>query len=191
MKLFKKTYTLAELIEGCKKNNRRCQEALYMKYFDVMYRMCVRYIKSEDETLSVLNTGFLKVFEKINSFEHKGSFEGWVRRIIYHTMVQHFRSQKSYQKFIVLDTEDYVHPSGGVPSSALGELYYEELLELLAELPPKAALVFRMHAIEGYTHPEIGEQLSMSENTSKWYLSKARKQLQELIKKNTENKTIA
>ncbi len=191
MKLFKKTYTVSDLIEGCVKNDRRYQEALYMKYFDKMYRMCVRYIKSEDDTLSVLNKGFLKVFENISSFEGKGNFEGWVRRIIYHTMIEHFRSQKSYQKFIVLDPGDDVISSGGVQSSALGELYYEELLELLAELPPKAALVFRLHAIEGYTHPEIGEQLSMSENTSKWYLAKARKQLQDLIKKNTDNKATA
>jgi len=191
LKLFKKTYTLTELIEGCKKNDRRCQEALYMKYFDDMYRMCVRYIKEEEQTLAVLNTGFLKVFENIASFQHKGSFEGWIRRIIYHAMVAHFRGRKSYQKFIVLEEENVDRQRADVPSNALGELYYEELLELLTELPPKAAWVFRMHAIEGYTHSEIGEQLTMSENTSKWYLAKARKQLQELIKKNTENKTIA
>lgn len=162
-----------------------------MRYFDDMYRMCFRYIKEEDQTLSVLNSGFFKVFEKINTFEHKGSFEGWVRRIIYHSMVEHFRSQKSYQKFIVLETEDSGRSSGEVPATALGELYYEELLELLAELPPKAAMVFRMHAIEGFSHPEIGRELNMSENTSKWYLTQARKELQKRIKKNTENKTIA
>lgn len=191
MKLFKKTYTNAELIEGCKKNNRKCQEVLYMKYFDEMYKMCFRYLKEEESTLDVLNTGFLKVFEKIDSFRSEGSFEGWVRRIIYHSMVEHFRSQRSYQKFIVLEP-DQSHPNTKkVPASALEELYYEELLELLAELPPKSALVFRMHAIEGYSHREIGSELNMSENTSKWYLAKARKELQDRIKKNTEIKTIA
>lgn len=162
-----------------------------MKYFDEMYKMCFRYLKEEESTLDVLNTGFLKVFEKIDSFRSEGSFEGWVRRIIYHSMVEHFRSQRSYQKFIVLEP-DQSHPNTKkVPASALEELYYEELLELLAELPPKSALVFRMHAIEGYSHREIGSELNMSENTSKWYLAKARKELQDRIKKNTEIKTIA
>jgi len=191
LKLFKKTYTLAELIEGCKDNDRRCQEKLYMRYFDDMYRMCVRHIKNEDETLSVLNSGFLKVFQNIDRFEHRGSFEGWVRRIIYRTMVEHFRGQKSYQNFIVLDEEDARGTLGKTSSSVLGELYYEDLLELLADITPKAATVFRLHAIEGFTHPEIGTQLEISENTSKWYLAKARKELQDLIKKNNENKTIA
>lgn len=191
MKLFKKTYTTSELIEGCKKNNRRYQEALYMKYFDEMYKMCFRYLKEEESTLDILNTGFLKVFEKIDSFRAKGSFEGWIRRIIYRTMVEHFRSQKSYQKFIVLDLEDNYQNTKKVSPTALEELYYEDLLELLAELPPKSALVFRMHAIEGFSHREIGSELDMSENTSKWYLAKARKELQDRIKKNTENKTIA
>ncbi|NBB89018.1 MAG: sigma-70 family RNA polymerase sigma factor [Bacteroidetes bacterium] len=191
MKLFKKTYTTSELIEGCKKNNRKCQEALYMKYFDEMYKMCFRYLKEEESTLDVLNTGFLKVFEKIDSFRAKGSFEGWVRRIIYHTMVEHFRSQRSYQTFIVLEPDESHPNTKKVPASALEELYYEELLELLAELPPKSALVFRMHAIEGYSHREIGNELNMSENTSKWYLAKARKELQDRIKKNSKNKTIA
>jgi RNA polymerase sigma-70 factor (ECF subfamily) len=191
LKLFKKTYTTSELIEGCKKNNRKCQEALYMKYFDEMYKMCFRYLKEEESTLDVLNTGFLKVFEKIDSFRAKGSFEGWVRRIIYHTMVEHFRSQRSYQTFIVLEPDESHPNTKKVPASALEELYYEELLELLAELPPKSALVFRMHAIEGYSHREIGNELNMSENTSKWYLAKARKELQDRIKKNSKNKTIA
>jgi len=191
LKLFKKTYTTSELIEGCKKNNRKCQEVLYMKYFDKMYKMCFRYLKEEEATLDVLNTGFLKVFEKIDSFRAKGSFEGWVRRIIYHSMVEHFRSQRSYQKFIVLEPDESHPNTKNVPASALEELYYEELLELLAELPPKSALVFRMHAIEGYSHREIGNELNMSENTSKWYLAKARKELQDRIKKNSKNKTIA
>lgn len=162
-----------------------------MRYFDDMYRMCVRHIQEEEETLAVLNSGFLKVFQNIESFKNTGSFEGWVRRIIYRTMVEYFRSQKSYQNFIVLGEEDSKGRLGQTSTSALGDLYYEELLELLGELPPKAAAVFRLHAIEGFTHAEIGSQMGISENTSKWYLAKARGQLQDLIKKNNENKTIA
>lgn len=191
MKLFSKTYTTQELIEGCKNNDRKCQKALYMAYFDTMYRMCRKYIKSEDEILSVLNNGFLKVFQNIETFAHKGSFEGWIRRIVYHAMVEYLRGQNRYHQFIVFDTEDYVLSDDEVPANALGDLYYDDLIGLMSSLPPKAAEVFQLYAIEGYNHREIGEHLNMSENTSKWYLAKARQLFKDQIKKNTINKNLA
>ncbi len=191
MKLLNKTYSEEALIKGCIDNDRKCQKALYMQYFDTMYRMCRKYLKQEDEILSVLNNGFLKVFQNIESFAGKGSFEGWIRRIVYHDMVEYLRGQNRYHQFIVFDKEHHAQPEKETPSGALDDLYYNDIIDLLSSIPPKAAEVFQLYAIEGYNHREIGEKLEMSENTSKWYLAKARQALKDELKKKSINKNIA
>jgi len=75
-----------ELIQGCIRNDRRSQEQLYKRYFHTMMTMCIKYTRDEDKALLILNDGFLKVFQKIGTFRSEGSFEGWIRRLIYHTM---------------------------------------------------------------------------------------------------------
>jgi RNA polymerase sigma-70 factor (ECF subfamily) len=170
-------YTEAELVAGCSKNDRVLQEALYRKYFSVMMQMCRRYTNDQDVAMTICNDGLLKVFKKIDSFAFKGSLEGWIRRIVYHSISDYFRKESKYVQFMVFeDYDDSTNPEV-VPG-----LYLEDLLKLVASLPTMSEKVFRLYAIEGYNHREIGETLGMSENTSKWHLSNARKKLQELLK---------
>ncbi len=178
----KQTYTDQELVQGCIDNNRRHQEALYRRYFSKMMSMCRRYTDDDEIAMSVCNDGFLKVFKKIHTFSFKGSLEGWVRRVVYHCMSDYFRKNAKYLQFMVF--EDYEQSSS--PEIVPG-LYFEDLMQLLKEVPEKSEQVFRLYAIEGYNHREIGEQLGISENTSKWHLSNARKRLQELIKEQKNN----
>lgn len=144
--------------------------------------MCRRYTDDDEIAMSVCNDGFLKVFKKIHTFSFKGSLEGWVRRVVYHCMSDYFRKNAKYLQFMVF--EDYEQSSS--PEIVPG-LYFEDLMQLLKEVPEKSEQVFRLYAIEGYNHREIGEQLGISENTSKWHLSNARKRLQELIKEQKNN----
>ncbi len=175
-------YTEEELVRGCAENKRTFQEALYRRFFATMIAMCKRYTSDEEVALTICNDGFLKVFKNIQSFAFKGSLEGWIRRIVYHTLADYFRKQSKYLQFMVFEDYDQAQNPEVVPG-----LYLEDLMRLIEQLPATSERVFRMYAIEGYNHREIGEQLGMSENTSKWHLANARKKLQYLLKKQSKD----
>lgn len=185
--MFKKTdYTEKELVEGCIRNNRHYQEMLYRKYFPTMMRMCLRHTEDKDLAMEIVNNGFLRVFQKIETFSFSGSLEGWIRRIVFHSLSDHFRQHTRQIPILELDGRD-------APSrpEALSGLYYEDIMHLVDQLPDPTREVFRLYAIEGFTHAEIGEQLSMSSGTSKWHLSIARKQLKALIQHLYNNRNYA
>lgn len=175
-----------ELINGCIQNSRKHQEQLYRKFFPAMLAMCRKYLSDEEEVLDILNQGFLKVFQKIDTFEKKGSLEGWIRRLIFRTLADHFRSKKSYLKFMVMEEKDQP-----LPENAVQSLIYDDLMQLVKALPGTSKEVFLLHALEGYTHIEIGEKLGISEGTSKWHLSNARKILKEKINDHGQQRPYA
>jgi RNA polymerase sigma-70 factor (ECF subfamily) len=172
----KKTYTDEELVAGCTQNDRRAQEAMYRRFFPEMMRMCMRYTRDEYTAIEIVNNGFLRVFKKIYTFSFKGSLEGWVRRLVYHSMADHFRENARYAHFLTLEEHDRA-----VPENSLDPFYEEDILKVVRTLPPVSQQVFRLYAIEGYTHAEIAESLKMSEGTSKWHLSTARQKLRDML----------
>ena len=169
-----------EIIKGCIDNDRRSQEVLYKHFFPAMMNMCRRYSSDPDTLLSIINDGFLKVFQNINKFEDRGSLEGWIRKIVFRSLSDHFKKENKYLKLMIFEERD-----SQMKSNALDELYFEDILELVGQLPTATQKVFRLYAIEGYTHPEVSDLLNISVGTSKWHLSEARKQLKSLIKKNS------
>ena len=172
----KKNYTDQELVEGCARNDRRAQEALYRRFFPEMLRMCRRYTRDENTAIEILNNGFLRVYKKIHTFAFKGSLEGWVRRLVYHSMADYFRDNARYLNFLVFEDRDEAVPERG------HEVFYEEdILKAVRTLPPASQEVFRLYAIAGYSHAEIAESLEISEGTSKWHLSTARQKLRDLL----------
>ena len=177
MILYNGRYDEAEVIQGCARNDRKYQEVLYRHHFPTMLRMVHRFTRDEDKALQILNDGFLKVFRKIEKYSGEGSFQGWVRKIVYRSISDHFRKEQSYLKFIVL--EDAERSASQTP---LDDLYYEDLLNIVEMLPDKSREVFKFYAIEGYSHKEIADMIGFSEGTSKWHLSKARERLKDLIK---------
>jgi len=177
MHLFgKKKYSEAELVEGCVRNERRAQELFYRTFFPEMIRMVRRYTRDEDTALEIVNNGFLRVFKKLHTFAAKGSLEGWVRRLVYHSMADYFRSNARYLHFLVLEERDDI-----VPERSHDAFFEEDILKIVRQLPPISQEVFRLYAIEGYTHAEIAENLNMSEGTSKWHLSTARHKLRQQL----------
>jgi RNA polymerase sigma-70 factor (ECF subfamily) len=177
----RKEYSEEEIIAGCINNNRKHQELLYRRYFPKMIRMCYRFTQDEDRAMQIVNDGFLRVFKKLEKYSSKGSFEGWIRKIVYHSISDHFRKESRYLKFIVLDG-----PEKETQSTALDDLYYDDLISLLDQIPPKSSLVFRLYAIEGYSHQEIAGQLNISDGTSKWHLSNARIHLKSILESRTK-----
>ena len=178
-----KKYTETEIIRGCVNNDRFFQEMLYRKHFPKMMGLCLRYTKDRDKALEILNDGFLRVFQKVHTFAFKGSFEGWIRKLVFHSLSDHFRKESKYAETIIFEERDAVIGSG-----ILNGMYVEDILKMVKTLPPATQKVFEMYAIEGFTHVEIGEQLGISTGTSKWHLSEARKKLRRMLElyKNSE-----
>ena len=164
-----------ELINGCIDNDRAAQELLYRTYFGKMYGMCLRHSGEQTIAMTIVNDGFLKVFKNIAKFKHKGSFEGWIRRIMYNTVCDYYRKQSNKQKYIEIDDK-------GIDAGVYHQLDYEDLLLLVNNLTPATKQVFILYAIEGYKHHEIAEHIDISISTSKWHLANARTKLQAMIK---------
>ena len=168
-----------ELVQGCLDGDRRSQESLYTRYARRMYAVCLRYARHELEAQDLMQEGFIRVFEKLHAFRMEGSLEGWVRRIMVHTAINHYR-KKSFQ----MERFGLEHlPETPVPSSAVGDLGEQELMALIAELPDGYRHVFNLYAIEGYDHSEIAVMLGCGESTSRSQLSKARSFLQARIER--------
>ncbi|MCB0764027.1 MAG: RNA polymerase sigma factor [Flavobacteriales bacterium] len=175
--------TEPELVQGCLDGDRHCQEALYARYARRMYAVCLRYARHELEAQDLMQEGFIRVFEKLGSFRSDGSLEGWVRRIMVHTAINHYR-RKAFQN----ERFGMEHlPEGSVASMAVDRLGEQDLLALVASLPDGYRHVFNLYAIEGYDHAEIAEMLGCGESTSRSQLSKARKYLQERIERKEEH----
>ncbi len=179
MNFFKrKNKDYKELVNGCSNNDRKSQEALYKEFFPAMERMIRKHTTDRDQQIDILNNGFLRVFKKIDSFSFQGSLEGWIRRIVYHSMCDYFRKHQKDIRFMVFG--DILKET--LASKESNNLHFQDLLNMVNTLPEKYHRVFYMYAIEGYKHQEIGEALNINANTSKWYLAEARKKLQENFK---------
>ncbi len=137
-----------------------------------------RYINQEAQAEEILNNGFLRAFQKIRQYTFQGSFEGWLRKIVFHAISDYVKQNVRYNEQIVLVEKDqYIHKDHA------DRLYYNQLLELVQSLPDATRAVFNMYVMEGFAHKEIGKLLGISEGTSKWHLSEGRRILKEKIEK--------
>ncbi len=174
-------YQEDEIIRGCQRKEQRSQKLLYMQHYRKMYGVCLRYCDQEDDAMDILQEGFIKVFEKIGDYQHKGSLEGWIRKIMINQAIQLYRERSRY--FMV--SLEKAHEVG-VNENIFDHLSNEEILSQIQSLPAGYRTVFNLYAIEGYNHKEIAQMLGISPGTSKSQLSRARKILKgqiELLKK--------
>lgn len=166
-----------ELIALAVENNRHAQQKIYSKFSSKMLGVCRQYIKDIHQAEDIMITAFMKVFTNLKNFEHKGSFEGWIRRIMVNECISFIRVQKKV-KFIE-DEEWFEESFNNIDS----QFTVEEIQFLIDNLPDGYKMIFNLYAIEGYQHKEIAEMLKISEGTSKSQLSHAKKMLQEQINK--------
>lgn len=188
-KLSIKDDELVELISMCVLNKREAQEKLYNLYYPTMMHMIRRYVECQYKAEEILNNGFLRAFKKIHQFNHVGSFEGWLRRICKNAVYDYHRNNVKQERIV------YVDPSTCKPMynrsvSPTHNLYYNQLLELVQQLPKATRNVFNLNVIEGYSHIQISKILDIAEGTSKWHLSEARKELKNKIEKLGLNVTM-
>lgn len=167
-----------ELVKGCLRKDRKFQELLYKKFSKTMYQICLSYAKDRDGAQDILQEGFIKVFDKINSFNSEGSLEGWIRRIISNTAVDHYRKKSTLRKFIEFDAT----PSDKTGQNNISDsIHANEILDQVRKLPDGAQVIFNLYAVEGFSHKEISEKLQISEGTSKSQVNRARTLLQKLL----------
>lgn len=167
-----------QLIDGCLAGEERFQKELYERYSGVLFAVCYRYTKHTAEAQDVLHEGFIKAFKNLHRFKGKGSFEGWLRRIMVNTALENFRKNKNL--YVVEDLEHA--ESQKVDSRVVQQMSADEILKLVQTLPSGFRVVFNLYAIEGFTHKEISEKLGISIGTSKSQLSRARSALQQMIR---------
>jgi len=164
-----------KIIKLAVENNRQAQQQIYGKHSSKMLSVCRQYIKDIQLAEDVMITAFMKVFTNLSKFEHKGSFEGWIRRIMVNECISYLRVQK---KVKFAEDEFFVEESFNEIDS---QFTVEQIQYLIDALPDGYKMVFNLYAIEGYKHNEIAKMLGINEGTSKSQLSHARKMLQTQI----------
>lgn len=172
------------LIRQAKAGKRPAQRQLYERYSPKMLGVCRQYIRDLHFAEDVMVSAFVRVFKNLSQFQDKGSFEGWIRKIMVNECISYLRKQQ----FVVFDDE--VVDAHSTDLSVTETQYDADYLQsLIDELPEGYRMVFLLYAVEGYKHPEIAETLGISEGTSKSQLFKARKVLQENLRLNVKHKT--
>jgi RNA polymerase sigma factor (sigma-70 family) len=151
-----------DLIKGCLKRDRSAQKQLYERYSPKMYSICYRYVKDRMLAEDILVSAFMKVFDKIDQFKNEGSFEGWVRRIIVNESLTNLRKTRSM--YIETDLEEAEREPDYDQLS--DHLEAEDLLKLIAQLPPGYGIVFNLYAIDGYSHKVIPIRKSPTNSAS-------------------------
>ncbi|MEQ8471567.1 MAG: sigma-70 family RNA polymerase sigma factor [Marinoscillum sp.] len=175
---------ITSIINGCVRQKRDSQKLLYKEFHGYSMSICLRYAETREDAVEIMNDGFLKVFTYIKKFDANFPFKPWIRRIMINSALDHI---KKYQiKLEQLEMEAGIREL--VKETQLDELNYQDLLNLIRQLPLAYRTVFNLYAIEGYKHEEIAEMLGIQEGTSKSNYHKAKKKLQELLTKHFEVK---
>jgi RNA polymerase sigma factor (sigma-70 family) len=168
---------LSRMWEGCLRNERKQQEALYRALAPKMLAVCMRYANDKDEAQDILQEGFIKMFNNVQKYRGDGNLEGWIRRIMVHTAISRYRKLKP----MVL-VEDMAENDLDVSTSNnANNLEAKDLMKLVQQLPSSYRSVFNLYAIEGYSHQEIGNKLGITELLSRTTLYRARNILKEKL----------
>lgn len=183
---------LEDCIRKCSAGDRKEQTALYNHFAPKMFGVCMRYSRDIIEAEDNLQEGFVRIFTKIDQYSFKGSFEGWMRRIMVNTSLEKFR--KNNHLYPVEDI--MIYEGNSFTEETISGISAMDLLKIIQKLPPRYRMVFNLYAIEGYSHQEIGKLMNISEGTSKSNLSRARVILQKKVieefglEKNTVTTTL-
>lgn len=174
-----------QLLKAAHEGDRKAQYALYRVCFPVLMAVCKRYRRDEQDAVSILNSGFLKIIQNLDRFKmDEVPFDAWIRRIMINTAIDEFRREKKWRELTEFtDTIERSYPGERIDwNEADQRLNVEHLEALLHRLSPVTRQVFNLFAIDGFSHKEISGMLTISEGTSKWHVNHARMQLQHWIK---------
>lgn len=171
------------IIRGCLAGNKNSAELLYKKYSPVLYTICLRYAKNRYDADDILQNGFIEILLCLKNFKHKGSFEGWMKKIIVNTALKYNKENMKFYNHIELDNNFKF-----IDNEAEGyfdeiAITHEEIIGIIQKMPIGYRMVFNLYVFEEFSHKEIAAKLNISENTSKSQLRMARKYLKKIILK--------
>jgi RNA polymerase sigma factor (sigma-70 family) len=169
---------MKQIIDACIKEDRIAQRILYDTYSKKMLGVCIRYATDTMEAEDILQEGFIKVFSNISQYTYKGSFEGWIRRIMVNTAINKYKSRKNDLTYMdeLNHNVEYNTTEGPIE-----KMNYNQLLKLIDKLPIGYKTVFNLYAIEGLSHKEISKKLNHKESTTRTQYHKSKKYLKNLI----------
>lgn len=167
------------LIEGCLTNNPVAQRELYNRYSPKMLSVCYRYAPSREDAEDMLQEGFIKVFSQIHTFQNKGAFEGWIRRIMVHTCINVLKRNKKFSDNVELEHALQASVKEAVPSI----MQAKQVVECIRLLPVGYRTVLNLFAIEGYSHKEIAAMMDIEESTSRSQYTRAKGMLEQILLK--------
>lgn len=172
------------LLEECAANDRRAQKQLYEYTYRQLMPVCMRYYKNAEDARFAFNNGFLKIINGLMTIDLTTiQYNGWAKRIMVNALIDEYRRNKNHHSAIIAretDRELELHANNTL-NSGEENLHYEAVLQLLQTIPPISAHVFTLYVVDGFNHKEIGDMLEITEGTSKWHLSTARKLLRERL----------
>jgi len=173
--------SIEQIIQKCKKQDLKSQEQLYKLYANKLFAVSLKYSRNYQEAEDNLQDAFLTILNKITQYKNKGSFEGWMKRIVINTALQRYRKQEVFQ---IVDEEALKEPEVEINDE---ELSLPFLLQIIQELPDRYRMVFNLYALDGFSHKEIAEMMNISVGTSKSNLARARKILKTKVEEHTDN----
>jgi len=173
--------SLEQLIERCKQNETQAQSQIYKLFANKLYSVCLKYSRNRAEAEDNLQDAFITIFNKVNQYKNRGSFEGWAKRITVNTALQRYRSPGVFD---IINEEQIQDVSVEIDEDTISLDY---LLEIIQGLPDRYRLVFNLYAMDDYSHKEIAKMLGISIGTSKSNLARARLILKEKIEKHKAN----
>ena len=174
-----------KLVKDCLKGKIKAQRELYELFAKTMLGVCYRYTRSVKDAEDVLQEGFVKVFHNLHQYKNEGELGAWIRRIMVNTALNYLKRNRKYQQEMYF-TEEYLHPV--VDDDPAIRLNAKELADLIRQLPQGYQVIFNLHAVEGYSHVEIGELLGISDGTSRSQYLRARNLLITWIEKYSTDK---
>ena len=166
------------ILEGCKKENRNSQRALYEQYYGYGLSIALRYAYNREESVEILNDAFIKVFSKLYHYKIEQPFKPWFRRILIHSAIDYHRAQHKFPTHIDIDSVIYLLDDE-LPLPVLSST--EDALPLVQALPPQYRMVFNLYVMEEYDHKEIAAMLGITESTSRANLARAKEKLRDMI----------
>lgn len=170
-----------QLIALCIKQDRKAEYELYKLTYSYLMSICMRYSKDKDTASESLNLGFMKILKNLTTYKPGIPFKAWIRRVMINTLIDEYRKNKREKEKITYVKEYYESSDFSEVNEAISRLNYQQLLTQIDLLPEATKKVFNLFVIDGYSHKEIGEMLTISEGTSKWHLNAARQKLKEYI----------
>ncbi len=168
------------IIQECANNNAAAQRELYNRYSGLLFGICFRYALCREDAEDMLQEGFIRIFNAIDSFENKGNFEGWIKKIMVNTCINHLKKNKKFTDHVNLDTIATIeYKEESVASKLLGK----QVMECLLMMPIGFRTVINLYAIEGYTHREISQMLEIEESTCRTQYIRGKNILEQILMK--------